>query len=191
MAPKFENFEMKEKPETQTVNATYPEMDENAVQGAAEVAKKLPLFGHVVWLYTQSPASRYFFIQDMESRVLPPVILDQCKLHLQSSGGSLPVAYISWAYLSDEAEEKFIATQRIAPNDWKSGENIWLIDVLAPFGGEQAILKELLNDVLNNREVSMLYPSLEGGLEKRTLSDLMMAENDKSPSSHTGDTTKH
>jgi len=182
---------MKEKIETPTTNTTHPVLDKNAVQGAAEVAKKLPLFGHVVWLYTQSPASRYFFIQDMESRVLPPVILDQCKLYLQSSGGSLPVAYVSWAYLNDEAEEKFIATQRIAPNDWKSGENTWLIDVLAPFGGEQAILKELLNDVLKNSEVSMLYPSLEGGLGKRTLSDLMMAEKDKSSSSLTGDTAKH
>ncbi|MFW2439264.1 MAG: toxin-activating lysine-acyltransferase [Arenicellales bacterium] len=172
-------------------NASRPELDEASVKGASEVAKKLPLFGHVVWLYTQSPASRYYFIQDMESRVLPALVLDQCKVYLQTSGGSLPIAYVSWAYLSPDAEERFLATQRIAPSDWKSGENLWLIDVLAPFGGEQAILKELFNDELKNREVFLLYPSSGGGLQKKSLSELIGSESEAGAAADQDERIKH
>ncbi len=168
-----------------------PEIDEQAIEGANEVAMKLPLFGHVVWLYTQSAANRYYFIQDMESRVLPALILDQCKVYLQSTGGSLPIAYVSWAYLSAEAEEKFLASQKIAPSDWKSGKNLWLVDVLAPFGGEQAILKELFNDELKGKEVYLLYPSSEGGLQKKALSELMEAEGEAVASADLDGQTKH
>lgn len=177
--------------DTKEVNTTQPGIDEKSVQGASEVAKKLPLFGHVVWLYTQSPASRYYFIQDMESRVLPPIILEQCKLYLQTSGGSLPIAYVSWAYLSPEVEEKYLATQRIAPSDWKSGENLWLIDVLAPFGGEQAILKELFHDELKDREVYLLYPSPQGGLQKKSLSELIASNSDGAVSANQDENIKH
>lgn len=160
---------------SESINSEKPssEMDQKAIEGASEVAKKLPLFGHVVWLYTQSATNRYYFIQDMESRVLPALILDQCKVYLQSTGGSLPIAYVSWAYLSAEAEEKFIATQKIAPSDWKSGDNLWLVDVLAPFGGEQPILKELFKGELADKEVFLLYPSAQGGLQKKSLSELV------------------
>lgn len=169
---------METKMDTEAASTTQPGLDESSVKGASEVAKKLPLFGHVVWLYTQSPASRYYFIQDMESRVLPALVLEQCKLYLQTTGGSLPIAYVSWAYLSAEAEEKFLASQKIAPSDWKSGKNLWLVDVLAPFGGEQAILKELFNDELKGQEVYLLYPSSEGGLQKKALSELIRAESE-------------
>ncbi len=177
--------------DTNKANTTQPGLDESSLQGASEVAKKLPLFGHVMWLYTQSPASRYYFIQDMESRVLPPLVLDQCKLYLQTSGGSLPISYVSWAYLSPEAEEKYIATQRIAPGDWKSGENLWLVDVLAPFGGEQAILKELFSDELKGREVYLLYPSAKGGLQKKALSELVAESSEAATAAKQNETIKH
>jgi hemolysin-activating ACP:hemolysin acyltransferase len=51
------------------------------------------------------------------------------------------VGYAAWAWLSDEAEKKYIDySNSLEPSDWKSGENLWLVDVLAPENGAIEII---------------------------------------------------
>jgi cytolysin-activating lysine-acyltransferase len=46
--------------------------------------------------------------------------------------------------VNDEAEERLKSGHaRLAPADWKSGEKLWLVDIVAPFGGHDAVLKDL------------------------------------------------
>ena len=48
--------------------------------------------------------------------------------------------------LPEEAEEGYKnRTRKIQPHDWNSGNNLWLIDVICPFGGTRIAIKRLDN----------------------------------------------
>ncbi len=44
----------------------------------------------------------------------------------------------------------------VAPADWKSGEKLWLVDIVAPFGGHDAMIKDLKEKVFPGRKVRYL-----------------------------------
>jgi cytolysin-activating lysine-acyltransferase len=127
-----------------------PEAIKLAIEQAKSVLKKLPLLGPIAWLCMNSPQHRNQFIADLEWRVMPALVLDQAKLYMRDEA---PVAYASWAFLSPEAAERYRATGRLAPGDWKSGSEAWLIDLVAPFGGGGDVINDVKEKVLAGREV--------------------------------------
>lgn len=141
-----------------------------------EVAKRLPVLGYITWLSSHSPAHRQLFVQDLEWRVFPPVILGQYKLQTDSKVGGLPTAYASWAYLSEEAERTYRTTSRLRPDDWRSGERLWLVDFITPFGGAAALLEELYYQIHRNREIRLMYPVDGGEPREVTLSELLRSQ---------------
>jgi hemolysin-activating ACP:hemolysin acyltransferase len=46
----------------------------------------------------------------------------------------VPRAFVSWAYLSEEAETRFLRGDRLTTQDWMSGDRLWLMDLVAPYG---------------------------------------------------------
>ena len=146
---------------------------EDLMAKGEDFSKKLPVFGHVMWLYMQSQPHKYYCIQDMEWRVLSPIMLEQCKLYIKTKTTGLPMAFVSWAYLSEEAAQRYVQTYRLAPGDWNSGKNLWIIDMLAPFGGGDKIYQELHHSIFKDQEIHFLYPSEEGGLVKTTIQALL------------------
>lgn len=48
------------------------------------------------------------------------------------------------------------------PTDWKSGETLWLIDFIAPMGGQEEMLKELREKIHVGKKIKMLQPSPDG-----------------------------
>ena len=129
-----------------------PEAIKLAIEQAKSVLKKLPLLGPIAWLCMNSPQHRNQFIADLEWRVMPALVLDQAKLYMRDEA---PVAYASWAFLSPEAAERYRATGRLVPADWKSGPEAWLIDLVAPFGGGGEVLKDVQEKMLVGREVKV------------------------------------
>ena len=137
-----------------------PEAIKAAIDQAKSVLKKLPLLGPIAWLYMNSPQHRNQFIADLEWRVMPALVLDQAKLYMRDEA---PVGYASWAFLSAEAEARYRATGRLAPGDWKSGSEAWLIDLVAPFGGGGDLIKDVKEKVLVGREVRVRGEAGAGG----------------------------
>jgi len=132
------------------LKAPSPEAIKLAIEQAKSVLKKLPLLGPIAWLCMNSPQHRNQFVADLEWRVMPALVLDQAKLYMRDEA---PVAYASWAFLSPEAAERYGRTGRLAPGDWKSGPEAWLIDLVAPFGGGGDVLSDVKEKVLAGREV--------------------------------------
>ena len=125
-----------------------------AKQQAQRVMDKIPLLGAVSWLMMQQSATRHTLLSELEWRVMPPLILDQAKLFLRENA---PVAYVSWALLSDEVAMRYqAAPHHIAGGDWQSGDQIWLIDLCAPFGGAQEVMKDLRESVFPGRAINQL-----------------------------------
>jgi len=108
---------------------------------AQKVLRKVPLLGPIAWLMLQQPSTRYQLLSDLESRIMPALILDQSKLYMRDE---IPIGYMSWAKLSNDVAQRYQQKPHlIAPSEWNSGNEIWIIDLIAPFGGGQPMVQEL------------------------------------------------
>lgn len=148
-------------------------LEERILATTKDLSSKLPLVGHVCWLYSQAKTHKYFNFADIEPRILPPLLLKQCKLYIQGNMGSLPMGFVSWARLSEEAELKYIHTQKLRPEDWKSGDRVWVIDMLAPFGNQENIFKELHSSLLKDEEIHLMFPDGDKGMKKTTINEIL------------------
>ncbi len=45
---------------------------------------------------------------------------------------------------------------RLKPQDWKSGDKLWVIDIVAPYGGQDEMLKDLKEKVFSEEEFRFL-----------------------------------
>ena len=41
------------------------------------------------------------------------------------------VGFVNWAYIHDIVEKRFKQTGKIKPNEWNSGNNLWLIEIVS------------------------------------------------------------
>lgn len=89
----------------------------------------------------------------MEWRILPALVLEQAKLYLKNDA---PLAFASWGPLSEAVAERYRQAQRLAPADWKSGDQVWLVDLVAPFGGGDQVLKDLRENVFPTSKLHQL-----------------------------------
>lgn len=123
-----------------------------ATADAAEANPPHPLASAIV-LLGASPRHRHLFIGDLDWAVLPPIALKQFRLFAKDGR---PLAYGCWAFVSDEVDARLkIGQIKLKPNEWKSGENCWLIDMVAPLGGAGAFTKLLTENVLKDQTVRL------------------------------------
>lgn len=142
----------------------------NPEGGAAEAAgleaaqaalSKLPILGPALWLYARDPNRKFMFLADVDWAVLPPVILDQCRLYTRNN---IPFAFFTWARVSDAVDQRLRSgTPRIAPHEWQTGEHLWLIDVVVPFGQAEQMIDELHKAQFPERKISVFLPDLQQG----------------------------
>jgi cytolysin-activating lysine-acyltransferase len=106
-------------------------MQEQIEQPPKTVAQVL---GEITWLMTQSPRHKALTLGDLEWLLMPAILLRQFRIFYQ---GEQPVGVALWA-LADELVARRIDTgdNRLSAVEWKSGSNMRIIDVAAPFGGE-------------------------------------------------------
>jgi cytolysin-activating lysine-acyltransferase len=119
------------------------------------------ILGEIVWLMSQSPTHKQMFISDLEWLVMPPVLLQQYRLFY---GPDRPIGALFWGFVDDACEDRLKSgggNARLRAQDWKAGENLWIVDILAPFGGADEMIKDLKLQVFPNQEIRML--SLVGG----------------------------
>ena len=131
-------------------------------QAVTAAQEKVGLFGEVAWLMMMSTPHKHFFVSDLEWLVLPAIQTSQFRVW---RNGGMPMAYASWAFLDERAEARLRdSIKKLAPGDWKSGDSLWLIDLLAPFGGNDDMVKELRRDLFPDRTMKSLQPAPGGGV---------------------------
>lgn len=128
---------------------------------AGRVMQRIPALGAVAWLMMQQPGLRHTLLSELDWRVLPPLVLDQSRLYLREHA---PLAFVSWARLSDEAAARFRAPpHHLSIADWASGDAIWIVDLIAPFGGTREIMADLREKHFADAPVHQLAPDGKGG----------------------------
>lgn len=132
-----------------------------ALETAQAALSKLPILGPALWLYARDPNRKFMFVADIDWAILPPVILDQCRLYTKNN---IPFAFFTWATVSDAVDQRLRSgTPRIAPHEWQSGEHLWLIDVVVPFGQTEQMIDELRKAQFPDRKVNALLPDQSQG----------------------------
>lgn len=110
-------------------------------QGAAPQKTVSQVLGEITWLLTQSPLHKQLFIGDLEWFAMPAILLEQFRIW---NGPNSPAAVAFWALVSDETQERLQAgAHKLRPDEWKAGQNLWLIELVAPFGATDEILADL------------------------------------------------
>ncbi|MBT3333222.1 MAG: toxin-activating lysine-acyltransferase [Rhodospirillaceae bacterium] len=144
----------------------------------------------------RSAPHRHLFVGDLEWLLMPPIACKQFRLWRREN---MPVAFASWALLSDEVEARLIESigatvggldaapapevaaeaaddapssepqpafaaprLRLAPGDWQSGKNLWLIDMVCPFGGSGEAAKQLREQTFKGRAVKTVRAKADG-----------------------------
>jgi cytolysin-activating lysine-acyltransferase len=129
-------------------------------EGAKKELAKLPLLGPAMWLFSRDQHLRFTFFADIDWRLLPPLVLDQCR---QYSKADFPWAFVTWAFVSEAVDQRLrSASPLIAPHEWKSGDIPWLIDVVSPFEKTEVIAAEVASQVAQGKTVRAWLMNAQG-----------------------------
>lgn len=147
------------------------ELKEEILKQSLKVLKTLPAMGPVLLLYLQSSHRRFHFISDLEWLLLPPLVSGQCKLYMKNK---YPISFVSWAFLDKDAEARLLHNGgKLRPEDWNSGDRLWLIDIIAPFGSVENMLSDIQKNEFPENTIHLIVPDPKtGGITSRKLSPL-------------------
>ena len=103
---------------------------------------QLKALGMASWLWAQSPLHQTWPSWLLGSMVWPAIVNRQFLMARNSQ--HQPLAYVSWARFDAEREKKYLANPTgLDPEDWDSGDRLWFIDWVSPFGGARVIAKKM------------------------------------------------
>jgi cytolysin-activating lysine-acyltransferase len=130
------------------------------------------ILGDVSFLMLHSQAHRHLFISDMEWLVIPALRLKQMRVFRDAKK---PVAYISWAALTEETEARLLSgNTRLAPREWNAGKRIWIIDSICSAPSIYPFFKSVNDQVFKGQEVRLVTPKKNSrGLEGVLLAEVL------------------
>jgi cytolysin-activating lysine-acyltransferase len=132
-----------------SANGAAPGVDHGMTKTVAQV------LGEITWLMTQSAGHKSFFIGDLEWMVMTPILMQQFRMFYEKDK---PIGVVLWAYADAETSARLAeGGTRLRPQDWKSGDHAnaqaWVVDIIAPFGGGDAMVADLKSAVMPTREL--------------------------------------
>ncbi len=140
--------------------------------------------GEMVWLLTQSPLHNAFSIKDLEWMVMPALAHQQFYVFRD---GPQPVGLALWAMCDAAAAQKvemgmLDPKHRLTPEEWKSGDKIWLVDMVCPFATVQnqqreIMMADLIYGPLNGKEFN--FHQTDPGTGERVVQTVDAAAGEK------------
>ena len=128
------------------------------------------LFGEMTWVMTRSPLHKLLPLEQLESLVMPPILLRQLYVFRE---GSQPIGFATWAFCSAASAKKLkrgILDPEAAfqADDWKSGDECWLVDLVAPFANSEnkqreIMLADLVSGPLKGKEIMVMRTDARSG----------------------------
>lgn len=97
-----------------------------------------------MWLAEQSDSHKFDSLSVICAEVVFPMILGNYFI-LREDGK--PVAYSSWGFFSESISQIKMAAHRgaLVRSDYNTGNTIWLMDVIAPWGHSKKVIQKLLD----------------------------------------------
>ena len=137
-------------PDAVQEQTSVPEPDPQFQQRAARSKRMQASFGEVVTLLMRSPQFKGMPLAALEQLVVPPIVAGQAMIaeaQNKKTGLVAPAAAILWAKVSDEVDQRLSEAQgqslNLSQQDWKSGDNPWLIIT----AGDPRLVKPLVEQL--------------------------------------------
>lgn len=112
--------------------------------------------GSTVWLWMHSKSHQKIPLHTLTTLLLPAIKNQQFVLATEADR---PVFYLSWANFSQQAELRYLQQHPgcMPEADWKSGDRMWALDWVAPFGHSGIMSQLLKQQLFANRCMRALY----------------------------------
>lgn len=130
--------------------------------------------GYMVSLSSHSPQHNDYSIYDIGRLYWPPLTLDQYRVFMASEypeGFLSPrddwaIGFVTWAMMSPDSVKAYATgSRKLTPDDFHSGAELWVIDMVAPFGGVHKMVREV-RSMLSHR-----YPNNVAHIIRNNRSD--------------------
>lgn len=131
---------------------------------AQDVKAKLAAaaFGEVVGVLMHAPGFKHYSLADLEWLVLPAIALKQFSVASASNAQTKSpraVGVALWAKVSDDVDQRLSTALdvpiRLRPDEWRSGETIWLVAMVGPQQIMTPFMKHLGATEFGGRAVKM------------------------------------
>lgn len=140
----------------------------------AQTVKFTDILGRVVSLMTQSPFHRFSFMSDLDWLVGPALLYGQFDMWEEDG---VPVAYVSWAFVTEEIEQRFAqGGVKLTPDEWKCGTSPWIVDVVIPGKDPKPYLQHVVKKHFADTGVKTIAPDENGN---RRVIMLKASQNEK------------
>jgi cytolysin-activating lysine-acyltransferase len=129
---------------------------------SAQLSSSVYALGAMAALSARSGLHRDYTVADMERLFGPPLAADQVRVFMASEYPrsflsprmDWPVGFVTWALMDRDSEDAYVSQSRLlSPIDFTSGAEVWVIDLVAPYGGVRGIVRDM------RRELSLRYPN--------------------------------
>ena len=90
----------------------------------------------IIELYKKFDKYKYVDEESIYYKILPSLRLNQYKSDNKTF-------FYNWAYLNDKAQKEYIETGNIQPFNWRSGNNLWLYDIVI-LKDAKKVMRELI-----------------------------------------------
>ena len=132
------------------------------------------LLGEMTWLLTQSPLHKVLAIGDLEWLIMPALIHRQFYIFRD---GEQPVGLALWAKCTPEAAAKLDRgmiepENRLTLKEWTNGDQVWLVDLIAPFANTQNRQREIMiADIISGplKNIEFRFHQTDPATGKRTV----------------------
>ena len=84
-------------------------------------------FDEIINLYYKHDKYKKFTYPELYYHILPSINLNQYKIFKDEKG---IFGFVNWAYLNKDVEKAYVKSSKIYKNEWKSGVNLWLYDIV-------------------------------------------------------------
>jgi len=84
-------------------------------------------FDEVINLYYHFDKYKKNTYPELYYHILPSINLNQYKIFKDDKG---IFGFVNWAYLNKDVEKAYVTSSKIYKNEWKSGVNLWLYDIV-------------------------------------------------------------
>ena len=120
-------------------------------------------FGEIVSVLMKSPNHKYLNLADLEWKIAPAILTNQfCVASNKPSEEQkiqTPLGVALWASVSDEIDERLTKDLnrplKLRPEEWMSGDNKWLIDLIAPQPVASSLFDQLRSTVFAEQNFKM------------------------------------
>ena len=121
--------------------------------------EQLRAYGDLAFLYLRSEMHRDVPLHLARLAIQPAIDLSFYKVF---HNDGIPRYGVTWAFLSPEAEAKVARGELLQPSEWMSGDQMWVMEIIAPYGqGTAAAVVKWLKQNLPEKVSSVRYQRVD------------------------------